>query len=325
LGAEHVARALSHASCDTFFVARAEEGVALRPIVPQARIFVLDGAVADDVPALISHRLTPVLNSLSQLAGWRAAAKETRASLDCAIHIDTGMNRLGLPGEELSLLAAEWGKRIEGLRPVLVMSHLACADDPGAKMNGTQLERFRTALAILPPMPASLASTGGVLMGKAYTFDLVRPGIGLYGGNVQDLPINPFSVAAILTARILQVRRVDSGEAVGYGATFLTKRPSVLATVALGYADGLMRVIGNRGYAAIGGIRVPVAGRVSMDLTTLDVTDIPSEHRLQDAEAEFIGDTISLEDAARAGGTASYEILASLTPRVPRHYVESGA
>jgi alanine racemase len=325
LGAKHISEALSRAGCDTFFVARAEEGVALRPIVPHARIFVLDGAVADCVPALISHRLTPVLNSLSQMAGWRAAAKETRTILDAAIHIDTGMNRLGLPGEELSLLAAGWTKRVEGLRPVLVMSHLACADDPESKMNGVQLERFRTALAMLPPMPASFASSGGVLLGKTYAFDLVRPGIGLYGGNIQNMPVNPFSVAAVLTARILQVRRVDSGGSVGYGATFLTKRPSVLATVALGYADGLMRAIGNRGHAAVGRALAPVLGRVSMDLTTLDVTDIPSKYLGPDAEAEFVGDTISLEEAARAGNTASYEILASLTSRVPRHYVDSAA
>jgi alanine racemase len=325
LGAKHISEALSRAGCDTFFVARAEEGVALRPTAPHARIFVLDGAVADCVPALISHRLTPVLNSLSQMAGWRAAAKETRTILDAAIHIDTGMNRLGLPGDELSLLAAEWTKRVEGLRPVLVMSHLACADDPESKMNGVQLERFRTALAMLPSLPASLASSGGVLLGKTYAFDLVRPGIGLYGGNIQNMPVNPFSVAAALTARILQVRRVDSGGSVGYGATFLTKRPSVLATVALGYADGLMRAIGNRGHAAVGRALAPVLGRVSMDLTTLDVTDIPSEYLGPDAEAEFFGETISLEEAARAGNTASYEILASLTPRVLRHYVESAA
>jgi len=325
LGAHRVSEALTQAGCDTFFVARAEEGVALRPILPQSRIFVLDGAVADFVPALIANRLTPVLNSLSQIAGWRAAAKETRATLDCAIHVDTGMNRLGLSGDELSLLAGEWTKRIEGLRPVLVMSHLACADDPNSKMNAMQLERFRTALAILPPMPASLASSGGVLLGKTYAFDLVRPGIGLYGGNIQNMAVNPFSVAAVLTARIVQIRRVDRGGSVGYGATFLTKRPSVLATVALGYADGLMRAIGNRGYAAIGGIRAPVCGRVSMDLTTLDVTDIPSTQLAPDSEVEFFGDTISLEDAARAGGTASYEILSSLTPRVPRYYEDAAA
>lgn len=325
LGASQVTRALADAGCDTFFVARIEEGVSLRPLVPEARIFVLDGALADSVPALLTHRLTPVLNSLPQIAAWQAASKQTRAMLDCAIHIDTGMNRLGLSAEELSVLAAEWHKRLEALRPVLVMSHLACADDPASRMNSTQLDRFRTALAILPPAPASLASSGGVLLGKDYAFDLVRPGIGLYGGNVQNMPTNPFAVAAVLTARILQLRRVDRGGTVGYGATFQTKRPTMLATVALGYADGLLRAVGNRGQAAVNGVRVPIAGRVSMDLTTLDVSDVPSEFLSSDAEVEFFGDTISLEEAALAGNTAAYETLSSLSPRVPRNYSESAA
>jgi alanine racemase len=324
LGAVEITKALAGAGCDTFFVARLEEGIQLRPLVPEARIFVLDGAMPDSVPALITHRLTPVLNSLAQIAGWNAAAHETRTALEAAIHIDTGMNRLGLAGDELSLLAADWNKRVEHLRPVLLMSHLACADDPKSKMNGVQLDRFQTALAMLPSLPASLASSGGVLLGKDYAFDLVRPGIGLYGGNVQNLPENPFAVAAVLTARVLQVRRVDSGGTVGYGATFRTKWPTVLATVALGYADGLMRAIGNQGHAAIAGRRVPVAGRVSMDLTTLDVTGIPPESFATESEAEFFGDTISLEEAAKAGNTAAYEILTSLTARVPRHY-EDGA
>lgn len=325
LGAIPVTGALAAAGCDTFFVARLEEGVELRPVVPRARIFVLDGAMPDSVPALITHRLTPVLNSLAQIAGWSAAAKETNTTLDAAIHVDTGMNRLGLPGDDLSILAAEWRKRIDGVRAVLLMSHLACADDPNSKMNNIQLDRFRTALAILPPAPASLASTGGVLLGKDYAFDLVRPGIGLYGGNVQNTPSNPFKTVSALTARVLQIRRVDSGGTVGYGATFRTKRPTVLATVALGYADGLMRAIGNRGHAAIAGLRAPIAGRVSMDLTVLDVTGVPPEHLSLDSEAEFFGDTISLEEVAEAGGTAAYEILTSITPRVPRHYQEDAA
>ena len=325
LGAPEVSRALARADCDTFFVARVEEGVSLRPIVPQARIFVLDGALADLVPGLITHRLTPVLNSLSQIAAWQAAARSTHTMLDCAIHIDTGMNRLGLPAEELSVLAAEWRRRLESVRPVLVMSHLACADDPASGMNRVQLDRFRTALAMLPPAPASLASSGGVLLGKDYAFDLVRPGIGLYGGNVQNMPANPFAVAAVLTARLLQLRRVDRAQTVGYAATFQTKRPTMLATVALGYADGLLRAVGNRGHAAVKGVRVPIAGRVSMDLTTLDVTDVPGELLSSDAEAEFFGDTISLEEAALAGNTAAYEVLSSLSPRVPRNYLDSTA
>jgi alanine racemase len=173
---------------------------------------------------------------------------------------------------------------------------------------------------MLPPAPASLASSGGVLLGKDYAFDLVRPGIGLYGGNVQNAPQNPFAIAAVLTGRVLQLRQIDKGDSVGYGASFRAKRPTVLATVALGYADGLMRSIGNRGAAAIAGRRAPVAGRVSMDLVTLDVTDIPRAALSTDAHAEFFGDTIMLEEVAEAAGRAAYEILTALSARVPRHY-----
>jgi alanine racemase len=315
-----VAKALGEAGCDTYFVARLEEGIALRKAQPAARIFVLDGAAPDTVPALIGNALTPVLNSLAEIAGWAAAAGAVMRELEAAVHIDTGMSRLGLPAEELSLLSKEWKKRLDGIRVVLWMSHLACADEPEAKMNSVQLDRFRTALAMLPPGPASFASSGGVLLGKEYAFDMVRPGIGLYGGNVQHAPSNPFSVAAVLEARVLQLRRIDSGTSVGYGASFRAKRPTVLATVALGYADGLMRAIGNRGHAAIAGFRAPIAGRVSMDLTTLDVTDIPADRLSTDGYAEFFGDTIALEEVAAAADTAAYEILTSLTPRVPRHY-----
>ena len=318
-GLDAVAPALAQAGCDTFFVARLAEGLALRPLAPEARIFVLDGAQPDAVPALITHRLTPVLNSIAEIAGWSAAARATNSQLDAAIHIDTGMNRLGLPATELAILAPECAKRLDGIRLVLLMSHLACSDDAVAKMNRVQLDRFRTALAMLPPTPASLAASGGLMLGKEYLFDMVRPGVGLYGGNPQPAKPNPFLVAAQLTARVLQVRRAAKGETVGYGATFRTKRPSLLATAAVGYADGIIRAISNRGAGAIGGVRAPVVGRVSMDLVTLDVTDVPGAITTG-TEVEFIGDTITLEEIAAAADTVSYEILTSLSHRAVRRY-----
>jgi alanine racemase len=323
LGAAPVARGLTGAGCDSFFVARLEEGVALRPILPQARIFVLDGAAESAIPALIEYGLTPVLNSLDEIAGWGAAGAGRRTMLDAAIHIDTGMNRLGLPRTELSVLAAEASKRLAGIRPVLIMSHLVCADDAEAAMNGRQLARFRETLAMLPPAPASLANSGGILLGKDYAFDMVRPGIGLYGGNPQIGGDNPFKVAAVFEGRVLQTRRIDKGESVGYGATYRSERSSVLATVAAGYADGLMRAIGNRGEAAIGNVRVPVAGRVSMDLITLDVTGAAG---VEPGDwVEFFGDTIALEELAKASATANYEILTSVSARIPRHHVSGDA
>lgn len=320
LGLAPVARSLAGAGCDSFFVARTEEGVALRALQARARIFVLDGAQSQTAAALIAHRLIPVLNSLSEIATWNEAARHAGARLDCAIHLDTGMNRLGLPQYEWLGLAAEAGTWLRHLHVVLWMSHLACGDDCLSAMNAAQLACFRAALADLPPAPASLSASAGVLLGKEYHFDLVRPGIGLYGGNPCVGRVNPFTAAVVLTGRILQLRRVDTGGTVGYGATFRTARPSTLATIGLGYADGLMRAIGNRGEGAIVGIRAPIVGRVSMDLVTLDVSDVAPDLLAIGAEVEFLGDTISLEEFAVNASTASYEVLTSLGRRMARHY-----
>jgi alanine racemase len=230
------------------------------------------------------------------------------------------MNRLGLPEYERTVLAAEAPARLRGLNVVLWISHLACGDNCSSQMNAEQLARFRAALATLPPAPASLSASAGALLGKQYHFDLVRPGIGLYGGNpCADRP-NPFAVVAVLTGRILQLRRVDTGESVGYGATFRAARPSHLATIGLGYADGLMRAIGNKGFGAIAGVRAPAVGRVSMDVVTLDVTNISEPAVKLGADVEFIGDTISLDEFASLAGTASYEVLTSLGHRMARRY-----
>jgi alanine racemase len=323
LGLAPVAHTLTTAGCDTFFVARLEEGMALRSLQPHARILVLDGAHPETASALIGYRLIPVLNSLAEIATWNETGRQTGAQLDCAIHFDTGMNRLGLPDYERATLAGETGTRLRHLQVVLWMSHLACGDDCASPMNAEQLARFRAALAALPPAPASLAASAGVLLGQEYHFDLVRPGIGLYGGNPCTGRPNPFSAVALLTGRILQLWRVDTGKTVGYGATFRAARPSTLATIGLGYADGLMRAIGNRGEGAIAGVRAPVVGRVSMDLVTLDVSAVPQDSLEVGAEVEFFGDTISLEEFADHAGTANYEVLTSLGHRVPRIYEPS--
>jgi alanine racemase len=320
LGLEPVAQVLTEAGCDSFFVARMEEGIALRALQPRTRIFVLDGAQPETASALIAHRLIPVLNSLSEIATWNEAAQRAGTRLDCAVHLDTGMNRLGLPDYERAVLSAEAATRLRRLNVVLWISHLACGDNCASPMNAAQLARFRAALANLPAAPASLAASAGALLGKDYHFDLIRPGIGLYGGNPCVSQPNPFAVVAVLTGRILQLRRVDTGETVGYGASFRAARPSTLATIGLGYADGLMRAIGNRGVGAIGGVRVPVVGRVSMDLVTLDVSHVPPDALAVGAEAEFFGDTISLDEFAVQAGTANYEVLTSLGHRMPRLY-----
>lgn len=315
LGAARVAPALAQAGCDTFFVARLAEGIALRQILPQARIFVLDGAQPDAVPALLTHRLIPALNSLAEIAAWGAAASAAHTSLDAVIHVDTGMNRLGLPPDELAILSGQSAQRLAGLNIVLVMSHLACADED-SKMNGEQLSRFKQALAMLPPAPASLAASHGAMLGMEYHFDLVRPGVALYGANPQNSVQNLMQTAAVLTAKVLQIRRIDRGDSVGYAATFRAKRPTMLATVALGYADGIPRTLSNKGAAAIHGVRAAIVGRVSMDMITLDVTDMavnPGD------TVELLGDTITLGEVASTAGTNEYEILTRLR-RTPRIY-----
>ena len=315
LGAAAIAPALAQAGCDSFFVARLAEGVALRRILPQARIFVLDGAQPDAVPALLSHRLIPALNSLADIAAWGAAASAAGTSLDAVIHVDTGMNRLGLPPDELAILSGESARRLAGLNIVLVMSHLASADED-SKMNAEQLSRFRQALAMLPPAPASLAASHGAMLGMEYHFDLVRPGVALYGANPQNSAQNLMRTAAVLTAKVLQVRRIDTGDSVGYAATFHAKRPTMLATVALGYADGIPRTLSNKGEAAVHGARAAIVGRVSMDMVTLDVTGLS----VNPGDAvEMLGDTITLGEVARTAGTNEYEILTRLR-RMPRVY-----
>jgi alanine racemase len=232
------------------------------------------------------------------------------------------MNRLGLPPEELAVLSAQARTLLADVPLALVMSHLACADDPDAAMNAQQLARFRAALAMLPPAPASLAASGGVLLGPDYHFDLVRPGLALFGGNPQPARPSPVTAAARLTGTVLQLRRIEAGESVGYGATFRAARPSLIATVALGYADGVLRSASARAGAVIRGQRAPMAGRVSMDLLSLDVTDIPGA-AVGDA-AELFGPALSLDEAARDWGTNAYELLTGLSRRARRVYEGDG-
>ncbi len=327
LGAGMVAQALAGAGCDTFFVARLSEGVALRPAVPKARILVLDGPTPETASALIAHNLTPVLNGLHGIAAWSEAAKSSRRTLDAVLNMDTGMNRLGLSSADVSTIAGDWKTRLAGLNLTLLMSHLACADDlgPGAAMNREQLSRFRAALAMLPPAKASLAASSGIFLGPDYHFDLVRPGIALWGVSPKGVSPkgqkNIMKTVAVLTAQVLQTRRIDKGQTVGYAATFRAKRPTMLATLALGYADGIMRAASNRGMAAFGKARAPYAGRVSMDLMTIDITGMATPPGKGDV-VELFGDTVSVSEMAEYCATNEYEVLTGISPRVPRRYVD---
>ena len=322
LGMDAIVERLAEARADTFFVARLEEGIALRGLSSRARIFVFDGLTAGSAPAFVNHRLTPVLNTLAEIIDWSTTAQDRKTVLDAAIQIDTGMNRSGLGPAETAELSAEADDILSDLNLALIMSHLACGDEENHPLNLAQLERFRAALAMLPPTPASLAASAGVSLGREYLFDIARCGLGIYGGNPQPVKPNPYRVVARLTAPVVQIREVGAGETAGYGASFTTRKPSVFATVAAGYADGLMRAASIKGQAAIDGVRVPFAGRISMDLATLDVTGVAPEKLFPGAEVEFLGDTISLEEAAEAAHSVNYEVLTSLNPRAKRVYVE---
>ena len=324
LGAARVAPALAAAGCRTFFVATLDEGLALRGVLPDARIIVLGGAIAGSEAEFAARNLAPALNSLDQIARWAALARARGAPLDAVIHVDTGMNRLGLPGDELDRLAAE-PERFAGLAPALIMSHLACAEAPDNPMNEAQLRALEAARARLPAAPASLANSSAIFLGPAYRFDLARPGVALYGVNPTPNQPNPMAEVVRLQGKIVQVRGVDSPQTVGYGATHRVTAPGLIATVPVGYADGYQRSLGNRAYAAIGGVRVPVVGRVSMDLITLDVSALPPEAAQPGALVDLIGGGCPIDEVARWADTIAYELLTGLGHRFARRHIGGDA
>lgn len=315
LGLAPIAVRLSREGARTFFVATADEGETLRAILPSPPVYVLNGFQPGEAGRLAQSDLRPVLNSYAQFAEWKALASRPPA----ALQIDTGMQRTGFSEADLQLIADK-APDFGGVEIALLMSHLACADEPPHPKNGEQLARFRAVLERFPKRPASLAASAGALLGQRYLFDMIRPGIALYGGNPRASGPNPMRCAVTVTAPIVQLRRVDRGESVGYGASFTADGPSVLATAAIGYADGIMRSLSNTGEAQIGGFTARFAGRVSMDLTTLDVTGADDGTVTRGTLAEFLGPHVTLESVAARAGTANYEILTGLGPRLRRVY-----
>jgi alanine racemase len=314
LGVERVARRLEREGCRKFFVATLAEARELRAVLAGAEIYVFEGAVDGAAAATLAQlEARPVLNTLEQVERWRARGP-------AALHLDTGMNRLGLGEGDVDALA----KRREltaGL--ALVMTHLACADEPEHPQNREQLERFVRLRARLPAVPTSIGNSAGTLLGGAFCGDVVRPGIALYGGNPFSERANPMDMVVTLTAPILQLRDLDEPQPVGYGATYIASPPARLAVVGLGYADGYPRNLGNRGTAAVHDQRVPVVGRVSMDLICVDVGALPRDAVRVGDSVELIGPTVGLDEVAAAAGTIGYEILTGLGQRLTREYVES--
>ncbi len=305
LGVERVAPALHAEGCREFFVATVEEGVALRAVLPESTIYVFEGATAASVQALAQSDLVPVLNHPGQLEAWRSCAE-----LPAAVHVDTGMNRLGFPADVHA-------GQFSGMSISLLLTHLACADMPDDPMNAEQVERFRRVAEVFPGVRTSIGNSAGMLADASRCGELGRPGVGLYGGNPFSDRDNPMRRVASLEGQVLQVRDCPAGSPLGYGATYVAPADLRVAVVGLGYADGLPRLLSGRGFASVQGQRRALLGRVSMDLTLVDVTGLQVE---AGDWVEMFGDAVSVDELADWAGTIAYEILTGIGERVERTY-----
>lgn len=318
LGAAEVGRALRAAGCRHFFVAQLAEGLALRAAIgPGPMIAVLAGfAPGEDGDAA----LVPVMNALAEVAAHAAAGRASGVARRAILHVDTGMARLGLDAAELARLTADHSL-LEGVDLLYVMSHLACADEPAHPMNALQAQRFAEACAALPAARRSFANSSGLFLGEDFASSLARPGCALYGINPTPGRPNPMRQVVRLEAPVLQVREIAAGTSVGYGATWTAARPARIATVAVGYADGYLRSLSGRAVAEFRGRPVPLIGRVSMDLTTFDVTDLP-EIAPGDRLTLIGGAGCTPDEIAARAGTIGYEVLTSFGARYHRDHVQ---
>ena len=313
LGLHAVAKHLLRRGCRTFFVATLEEGRALREALRESVIYVFEGAAAGREQAFVDHVLRPVLNTPEQVRRWAESGP-------CALHVDTGINRLGMSVSEAEALAGSLAGARRSIE--LVMTHLACADEPEHPLNSRQIEAFATVARRFPEARTSIGASAGLYLGAAGRGVVVRAGIALYGGNPFERRESPVEPVASLWGKVLQLRDVEADATVGYGATHTAARGDRLATIGVGYADGFQRRLGGRGCASIGGVRVPIVGRISMDLLCLDVSALPREAIALGQYVELFGRDIRVEEVAVLCDTISYEILSGLGARLPRLYVE---
>jgi alanine racemase len=320
LGARQVVGALRSAGCRSFFVAHLSEALRVRDQTgDDGEIFVLNGLPPGAEPICAQAQGIPVLNSMDQLERWNDLGVALGRGLPAAIQLDSGMARLGLSQDETQRVAAD-PHRLKGVELRLVMSHLACADIPGAPSIERQRERFEAMAGLLPPAPRSLANSAAALGPRSLHYDLVRAGIGLYGGAPHEGLLNPMRPVVRLEASIIQLRTVPDGAPVGYGLTYVARGERRLATLSVGYADGWPRRLGNRGAAFVAGVRAPIVGRVSMDSMTVDVTAASPSALWPGAPVELIGEHQSLEQVAADAETIPYEILTQIGSRFRRTY-----
>ena len=326
LGQAPATRALAAAGCRTFFVANLAEGELARRLTPEATIYVLDGVTPGAGARLAAAGLRPVIGSLAELDEWATTARDLGRSLDAALHFDTGMNRFGLPAREAELAATRLAEQAGLARLTLLMSHFVSSQLVGAPINARQIADFEAARRFFPGVPASMANSSAVFLPERPYYDLLRPGYALYGGNPTVAPDNPMRPVASLRARILATHEVAPGETAGYDATWTAQRPSRLATIGAGYADGVPVSASARadkpgGCAIVGGVRCPFVGRVSMDSVILDVTDAPHAASRRGGWAELLGDAIGVDELAGRASVIGYEILTRLGRRYARRYI----
>ncbi len=323
LGLEKVGETLLRAGARSFFVATLDEGISLRKaldaVLPATGIYILNGLMPGAEADYRQNYLQPVINSLGELEAWKNFCSNAELPLPAALHLDTGMNRLGLAPEELDILA-EARERAEGVIVTLVMSHLACAEDPAHPMNDEQLKLFEAGRARLARAPASLANSSGCFLGHQYHFDLLRPGVALYGVNPTPHEPNPMAQVVRLQAKILQIREIDAPQSVGYGAAHRVARLSRIATLGVGYADGYHRALSSKASAWLDGQEIPIVGRISMDLITVDVTGISQNAAHPGALVDLLAHEDGVDRLAREAGTIGYEILTRLGGRFHRVY-----
>jgi alanine racemase len=315
LGAAEVAPSLLAAGCRHFFVATMQEALAIRDRLPGAMLAVLGGPVPGNEPLYREHDIVPVLSSLGDIDAWTATARAAGRALPALLHIDTGMARLGLDPVELAAVQQDPG-RLAGLDLLYVMTHLVSAEVPGDPINALQRVRFAAACDGLPKLPRSFANSAGIFLGPGWSSDLARPGAAMYGINPTPEHANPMRQVVRLRAVVLAVREVQVGDGVGYNATWRAARPSRIATAGIGYADGVHLRLSNRATAFFDGKAVPLVGRVSMDLTTFDVTDHPAI--VPGSWLDLLGPGQTPDDLALMAGTNGYEVLTSLARRVHR-------
>lgn len=321
LGAREVAACLRAAGCRSFFVAHVQEGVALREVLEDARIFVLHGLAEGTEKDIADAGLIPVLNQPDELRRYATLSLTRDQRLPAALQLDTGMCRLGFSSKETAAIDQQ---DLDAIDPVLVMSHLAAAEEPDDPINARQLERFRQRPEVLQGLRASLANSSGIFLGPDFHFDLCRPGVALYGVNPTPDRPNPMQPVVTLSAPVLQIHEIEEAGTVGYNGTYEVPADGRIATVPVGYADGYLRSSGNQACARIAGEIVPVAGRVSMDLITLDISSLPTGSVQPGCMADLIFGPDGVDQLARSAGTIGYEVLTRLGTRLARRYTRSG-